>query len=250
MSDWLTPLRVALDAAAAPIAFFFRDDDAGWDDTRLRRLLDLFAQRAIALDLAVIPDALGPALALELGTRIADAPLHVHQHGFRHVNHEPDGGRKCEFGPSRALAQQWTDLILGQRRLTELFGGSSDAAFTPPWNRCTQATVDCLAALNCRVLSRDATAPALDLHGMREIRISIDWTRRKHETCDRHAALGSRIAAATLGTVPVGIMLHHAAMDDDDLSYLRELLALLGDHDAVRCGSMLELAREATGDAP
>jgi hypothetical protein len=63
---WLDPLRVALDETAAPVTFFFRDDDAGWDDGRLFSLLDVFARRALPLDVAVIPRALSAERAARL----------------------------------------------------------------------------------------------------------------------------------------------------------------------------------------
>ena len=85
----------------APVDVFFRDDDAGWRDDRLLALLDLFAEHALPLDVAVIPAALGEPVAAELRGR-AGARLGLHQHGFAHANHEPDG-RKHEFGPSRPL---------------------------------------------------------------------------------------------------------------------------------------------------
>jgi hypothetical protein len=59
-------LRVALDETAAPVTFFFRDDDAGWDDGRLFSLLDVFARRALPLDVAVIPRALSAERAARL----------------------------------------------------------------------------------------------------------------------------------------------------------------------------------------
>ena len=40
-NDWLAPVRAALDTAEWSPTVFFRDDDAGWDDDRLMRLLDL-----------------------------------------------------------------------------------------------------------------------------------------------------------------------------------------------------------------
>ena len=40
--SWLAPVAAALAEAPAPVTFFFRDDDAGWRDDRLRRLLELF----------------------------------------------------------------------------------------------------------------------------------------------------------------------------------------------------------------
>lgn len=68
MSAWLAPLRAALDHAARPVTFFFRDDDAGWADDDLYRLIDIFDRWAIPLDLAVIPNALSDDLAMLFST--------------------------------------------------------------------------------------------------------------------------------------------------------------------------------------
>ena len=54
MDAWLYPLRQVLDQATEPVAFFFRDDDVGWESSRLYRLLDVFAELAVPIDLAVI----------------------------------------------------------------------------------------------------------------------------------------------------------------------------------------------------
>src|SRR4026209_57642 len=97
-TNWLDPLRQALDEAPAPIAFFFRDDDAGWEDARLFELLDVFADYDVPIDLAVIPKSISQNTAALLRKRVEDRPEHVsvHQHGYAHVNHE-ETGRKCEF---------------------------------------------------------------------------------------------------------------------------------------------------------
>ena len=103
MTGWLDPLRAALDARAAPVSFFFRDDDAGWDDPALEALLDVFEPHGLPLDLAAIPLA-ATARTVDLITSRQDSgrnDLRVHQHGLAHVNHEPEG-RKCEFGVSRS----------------------------------------------------------------------------------------------------------------------------------------------------
>jgi hypothetical protein len=108
---WLDPLRRELDAAPAPRTFFFRDDDAGWASGRLLSLLDLFAQYAVPLDLAVIPAALDSPLAARLRQRRARGRgiLAFHQHGFAHADHEP-AGRPCEFGPGRPAGAQREDI--------------------------------------------------------------------------------------------------------------------------------------------
>jgi hypothetical protein len=86
--EWLKPFRAALDGAAEPVCFFIRDDDAGWENDRLRALLDLTERHALPIDPAVIPRRLTPSLAAELRTRAAsDPPVGLHQHGLAHVNH-------------------------------------------------------------------------------------------------------------------------------------------------------------------
>ena len=144
MSTWLAPLRMMLDRTVQPTIFFFRDDDAGWADERLRRLVEIFDRRAVPLDLAAIPAALGADLAAWLLTRRRRGSLGIHMHGYCHANHQAVG-RKCEFGDARSPTEQWRDLEAGQRRLQRLLGHALDPIFTPPWNRCTQATADCLA---------------------------------------------------------------------------------------------------------
>jgi len=243
MADWLDPVRRALDQAPAPVQFFFRDDDAGWSDDLLHRLLDLFERRAVAIDLAVIPEALEPAPAHALCRRRAafDGRLGLHQHGLAHVNHEPEG-RKCEFGPSRAEARQRADLGAGRARLEQTLGAALDPMiFTPPWNRCTQATVAALTACGFRLLSRDVTAAALDLNTLAELGVCVDWCARvKPER--GWDWIARSIAEHARGGQPVGIMLHHAVMGDSDREAVDQVLALLSAHARARCASMRALA--------
>src|SRR5437763_217813 len=174
MSQWLDPLRRVLDEAPARLAFFFRDDDVGRADERLHPLLDLFSRHAVPIDLAVIPQALAPAVADVLCTRIARAstPIGVHVHGFAHVNHEP-AGRKCEFGPARDLAAQRRDLELGRRRVAELLGDAVAPFFTPPWNRCTETTGRLLRQLGFLVLSPAAAEPPFCLPRLLEMPVRL-----------------------------------------------------------------------------
>lgn len=235
MSHWLDPLRRALDAAPTPVDLFFRDDDAGWDDDRLFALLDLFAGHETPIDLAVIPDALTPRLADRLLGRGGGVGLH--QHGFAHVNHEPEG-RKCEFGASRSKGLQRRDIEEGRRRLAELLGPAVRPVFTPPWNRCTHATGECLVELGFRAISRDATAAPLGVAGLDEVPIRVDWLARRKGVRLGREEIGERLAAEVGSAAPVGIMLHHAEMDDGERRAAAELLALLGGHPSARVGVM------------
>jgi peptidoglycan/xylan/chitin deacetylase (PgdA/CDA1 family) len=248
MTACLKPVRDALDNARAPVPVFIRDDDAGWDDERLVGLLDLLAGLGLPVDLAAIPTEVGRALARELCERI-DAPgppVGVHQHGLAHVNHEREG-RKAEFGSSRSAGDQRRDILEGRGRLGALLGGRVAPIFTPPWNRCSAVTAACLGELGFRVLSRDAAAPTANVPGLTEVPIHVDWfARRKGERLSR-AAVAERMAAdITRGAAPLGVMLHHAVMDERERASAGELLALLADHPMVRPSPMLALAEPLT----
>lgn len=242
MSEWLEPVSAALDRRRTPLDVFFRDDDGGWDDAAVLRLVDAFADVRVPLDLAVIPAALSPALAAELRDRLG-ANLGVHQHGWQHTNHE-FAGRKCEFGPSRTAAVQYADIRAGRDLLAQRFGASVDAIFTPPWNRCTTETAEALGRLGFAALSRSAAAtPIACPSGLAELPVAVDWQKWRADDAPDRAAIAREFVAAIEARAhePLGIMLHHAPMRDRDFAALRELTALLATHAAVRCRAMRDL---------
>jgi hypothetical protein len=236
VSGWLAPLEAALASVGKPVTWFFRDDDAGWDDDGLLRLLDDFAAASAPVDVAVIPAALEPRLARQLSLRAALQPLALHQHGYSHVNHE-SAGRKCEFGPARAYEQQRADVARGRLRLQSLLDVEPVPIFTPPWNRCTSATGQALLEHGFAVLSRESRAPALDLDGLTELPVALDWARPRTP-----AELGMELARLAAAGGPVGVMLHHAVMDAASRQAVGQLLALLGHDEGARVTAMSELA--------
>lgn len=246
MSDWLEPIRSALDRRATPCEIFFRDDDAGWEDGRLRALLDRFSLCELPIDVAVIPAALSATMARELRLRAERVPdmLGLHQHGFRHLNHESTS-RKCEFGPSRTTAEQRQDIELGAALLARMLGQVVDPFFTPPWNRCTDITARCLAELDFRLLSREHRAEPLGF-GPQELPVSIDWCKRDNGKPSESTMLARRVAHAASGQRTLGIMLHHAVMDETEQDRLTELLTLLAGRFGGRVCLMRQLARPAT----
>ncbi len=241
-NDWLEPARAALDAAHGPVDVFFRDDDAGWGDGRLIELLDLFAEHALPLDVAVIPAALEPGVAGELRDRVSSSAgrLRLHQHGYAHVNHEATG-RKCEFGPTRTGEEQRRDIAAGRERLAELLGGVVDPIFTPPWNRCTPDTGHCLADLGFVALSREARAAPLRIAGLRELPVRVDWFAQRHGVRLTLDELGGRLAEAFGCGEPAGVMFHHAVMDGVDMRRAAELLQLVAEHPRARPAVMAAL---------
>jgi hypothetical protein len=249
MSDWLRPLREALDAAPGPVTFFFRDDDAGWRDDRLEALLDVFAGPGVPIDLAAIPLDMTDGLARTLLARAERQPIGIHQHGYAHVSHQVEG-RRCEFGGDRPAEAQRIDIEDGRRRLRALLGPALEPMFTPPWNRCTDATGAALVDLGIGVLSRDRTAEPLGLDGLRELPVQIDWFAKRKGVPLGRDAVGEQLAARAGEPAPLGVMLHHAEMDTEDLTAMDELLDVICAHDRARCLSMAAVVEEtAVGSA-
>jgi hypothetical protein len=243
--NWTTPLRSALDAADEPVTFFLRDDDAGWDDERLFALMKVVAAHGLPLDVAVIPAALSRRLAKALRQAHVnmEGRLGLHQHGFAHINHEPNG-RKCEFGPARDGAAQLRDLQAGRELLDEHLAGCVQPVFTPPWNRCAELTAELLPRIGTQVLSRHVGGPDFGRSGLIELPVSVDWSYAKRG--------GRRLAPIELAGLagqrvrtgePVGINLHHAVMDAGELRRLDGLCELLARHPAARCRPLASVAQ-------
>jgi hypothetical protein len=243
--SWLDPLSKALDETSSAVPFFFRDDDAGWEDARLFELIDLFADHRVPLDIAVIPKALSRRTAARL-RRLVEAgskSISVHQHGYEHINHEREG-RKNEFGPSRSWHEQLDDIKAGQSLLLDLLGPITDPIFTPPWNRCTDITAVCLWETGFKYLSRDKTASPVDAPGLQEISISVDWFAHRNGFRLTTDELGSLFTTAVRNQPAVGVMFHHALMDDYEFQRLRQFLQFAASHPQVRCVFMRDAVRE------
>lgn len=243
MTAWLKPLSQALNESDKPINFFFRDDDVGWADDEFRALLACFRRNLVPLDVAAIPSALTAEFAHEICALHDQTPtlVGIHQHGLSHTNHEVLG-RKCEFGISRTQQEQYRDIQLGKMKLEAVLGSALDPIFTPPWNRCTEITGQCLSELGFRLLSRDATAPSFALSGLKELPVSIDWFAKKNGERLSFQALGTLIANTVKQKQHVGIMLHHELMSADERALLGDLLVLLSTHRQAHCKLMSEIA--------
>lgn len=260
MSGWLDPLHAALDDAPAPVPFFVRDDDAGWDDNALWVLLDRLAAAPVPVDVAVIPAEVTAALAGELNRRVEEfrgdpGGVAVHQHGWTHDNHEPTG-RKCEFGPSRDAAEQMADLTSGRTVMLDVFGPDAGHVFVPPWNRCTQQTASLVHELGFRALSRDLSAGLAAVPGLAELPVTVDWFAKRRgggsvDSTDRGSLLASAVrevstdaqGSADAGHVPraVGVMLHHAVTGSSDLAEVGALADLLSAHPRAAPSLMVDL---------
>ncbi|HHJ38678.1 MAG: hypothetical protein AXA67_05835 [Methylothermaceae bacteria B42] len=242
MQLWLSPILKALNRVGGKISVYFRDDDAGWADDRLLSLLDVFESHCVPVDLAVIPTALTAQLACQLRQRIETHRqiLGLHQHGYAHVNHQTTG-RKSEFGDQRSLLEQYADIAAGQQILRNAFGSLIQPIFTPPWNRCTQDTVEVLKELGFKSLSRDITAEPLETGKLTETPVHIDWSGKFRGEEMVPFPLGERIAEVIQQTAKIGIMLHHQCMDGIERQRLATLLNVFSGYPKVHLTPMSEM---------
>jgi len=197
----------------APVKVFFRNDDGGWADERLRELTNEFIEQDLPLDIAVIPDALSSesvdviAALLDAGDRVA-----IHQHGFSHVNHQVSG-RSCEFGSDRNYEQQHRDIAAGQEKLANTFGTQVSPIFTPPWNRCTSDTAVALQSLGFQSLSRIINSEPID-RALPEKPVAVDWLKkRKGERLNTTELVDYISGLFNTDEEVIGVMLHHEHMD-------------------------------------
>jgi predicted deacetylase len=243
MNTAILQLIDTLDNVQAPLTFFLRDDDAGWEDARLYSLLDLIEKLNRPIDLAAIPCALHQDSARELRDRIDSTAgkLRIHQHGYAHLNHQVEG-RSCEFGSDRQQSAQKSDLILGTRLLRDHFHERLDTLFTPPWNRCSVDTPKLLAELGFTALSRDRSASAQQ--ELQELSVDVDWSKHYRNAGLQGVvhALRMAILARQRDRGALGLMLHHAAMDSSELARLQLILSALAEHPKIQWVSMKALS--------
>jgi hypothetical protein len=229
-------LTAALDARTTPLTLFFRDDDAGWGMDALDAMLAVFERNHVPVDLAVIPAVLTVEGANHLNDWQQRHPgIRLHQHGYAHANHEPEGRRKCEFGPSRPVERQCADILMGRERLSAMLT-ALDPIFTPPWNRCEPETVLRLTKLGFAAYSSDH-APDLTYGAPAMLPIHLDWEREWRE----EALIADLAGLVASTTGPLGIMLHHAVMTEAALAKLDAVLAQLAPHPNARCVEMRHL---------
>jgi predicted glycosyltransferase len=253
---WQTELRGSLEliqAEGKEVQLFFRDDDIDEDEESLLRLLDLFLAHGVPLNLAVIPDLLSDATVRQLLLRELWIPesLGLIQHGWTHINHEREG-RKCEFGISRSLADKFTDIARGKKRLEEAFGQRFYPAFTPPWNRCTQDTFGVLDELGFVVFSKDQGDEAIQGHRFQEISTTLDLYRWKGGPALKSSdEIVPTLISQMRELDTIGILLHHKVMDDTALTFLDQLLGELRQVPVVRFHTFKTLMQqvEATQSA-
>jgi peptidoglycan/xylan/chitin deacetylase (PgdA/CDA1 family) len=206
---------------------FFRADDVAVPGKGFTQLMDLFERRRTPLSLAVVPAWLSRPRwwRLRAFPRGRSSQWCWHQHGWRHINHEPTG-KKQEFGPNRTGAQIKSDLIRGRRRLEALMGEDFYPVFTPPWNRCDLSTLILLKELGYHAVSRNDGSRPLPLDPLPDFYVNVDLhTRREQGPVSGWNGLFIDLKQALLSGF-CGIMIHHQRMNQGAFEFLEVLLGV------------------------
>lgn len=260
-------------AASPPAMLFFRADDVGVPSARFARLIALFIRQEAPLALAVVPSWLTAARWAAIQPLLAPRPdlWTLHQHGRRHVNHEPvlppassrandrpaptspaptgpdvaaRPGRPCEFGPARSAQALRADLALGRRRLEGLLGPAFTPIFTPPWNRLDAAALAAVQDLGFAAVSRSLAAKPAAPAGLPDIPVGADLHTRKEPTAE--AALTGFLSELSAGLAAglCGVMIHHQRMNEAAFTFLEALLTSARAQSRLRFVSLRRLAED------
>ena len=207
---------------------FFRADDIGIPSKQYTDLIQLFTKHQIPLALAVVPSWLNEERRNHLFDIAGKNPSLWcwHQHGTRHVNHETQG-KKQEFGSARTEEEIQHSLSRGKSRLATLLGDDFTPIFTPPWNRCSQQTLQQLIELRFLAISRSSGARPLSPASLPDLQVNVDLHTRKENSPQK--ALTNLLSELehSLATGWCGIMLHHQRMNARALLFLDILLKVI-----------------------
>jgi len=224
---------------------FFRADDIGAPGANFERMMRLFARAGVPLALAVVPAWLTPARwrALRETEKEARELWCWHQHGWRHVNHAPDG-KKQEFGSGRGIDRIRRDLDLGTARLRAVMEEDFCPGFTPPWNRCGAAALEALSRAGFLFVSRGKGARPPAPVGLPDFSVNVDLHTRKEAAAEEGwDHLFAEIEAGIAGGL-CGVMIHHQRMNDGAFDFLALLLEVLGGRGRLEQAHLGHLARQ------
>ncbi len=239
-------LEQGLDRMDAPACqVFFRADDCGVPSRAWEVFLAPFLTHRVPLALALVPAWTTPARWGVLRGDVATAPelFTWHQHGRRHINHEPTG-KKMEFGPSRSNEDLERDIRLGWRRLQAITGQALVPVFTPPWNRVSGATMDILVEQGFAAISRFARATPPPPPALPDLFVNLDLHTRKDADAESAWATFLQALEDCVASGWLGVMCHHQRMNRAAQAWLDAFLPLVLRHPKVQVQSLSELAHK------
>lgn len=227
-------IELGCERATGQPLVFFRADDIAIPSRSFADFIAIFRKYSIPLCLATVPTWLNEKRLAELHlvTGTATDQWCWHQHGYVHHNFE-QSGKKQEFGPARGPAELRKSLAQGRNRLLRLLGRDLCPVFTPPWNRCGEATLQALVDLGFKAISRSRGAHPAAPAALPDFQVQVDLHTRKEPSPElAFAALLNELEDG-LASGRCGIMIHHQRMNSKALQLLDELLAHIRNHRAI-----------------
>jgi hypothetical protein len=222
---------------------WFRADDVAVPSRNLTAMLDCFRRHTTPLALAVVPSWLSASRWRDVQAQAGKGGKWCfHQHGRRHVNHEPQG-KKSEFGPFRPLEAKIRDIQLGKKRLEQLLGANFFPVFTAPWNRFDTLTGNSLAGLGFLAASRNDKAFLRDPIDLPEVPVNCDLHTRRGTASQNWSDFFSEMEW-WLRQGLLGIMLHHQRMNAQAFDFLDVLLSSLRRDSRLCMATLDELVLE------
>jgi peptidoglycan/xylan/chitin deacetylase (PgdA/CDA1 family) len=213
---------------------FFRADDVAVPGNAFTAMAETFRASGVPLNMAVVPAWLTASRWSALSKTAGGGELFCWcQHGWRHMNFEPAGAKKREFGQARPARDKRQDLGKGFARLAEILGARFTPVFTPPWNRCDGESLAAMPGIGFKAVSRTVGAgpePPLDLP---DFPVRVDLHTRKEP--DPSASLDALLEELRQGLASgrLGVMLHHQRMNPAALAFTDDLLRALAATKAV-----------------
>jgi hypothetical protein len=181
------------------------------------------------LCLATVPGWLTPERYKELKTLTGNSKEQWcwHQHGYVHRNFEPTNNKKQEFGPAKGGSDIAVRLLRGKKRLDTILGDHNQPVFTPPWNRCSQDTLNALQKIGFKAISRSLRAKPVTTPVFPDFQVSVDLHTRKELTAEEGLNKLLTEIEEGLSLDRCGIMLHHQRMNARAVALLDTLLSCL-----------------------
>lgn len=211
-------------STTAPVVFF-RADDIGIPSSTFNQLISCFRKHQMPLCLATVPAWLTATRlsALQDQTGDSNGQWYWHQHGYVHRNYELEG-KKQEFGPARNYSDIRSRLEKGKHRLDLLLDKRNQPVFTPPWNRCSQETLQSLQDLNFKAISRSHGAKPHPQEPFPDFQVNVDLHTRKENSPEIGFQNLLTEIEQGLAHGQCGIMLHHQRMNRRAVALLDTLL--------------------------
>lgn len=222
-----------LDERSTPLRVWWRDDDAGGLCPNLVQLVSISERANVPIAMAAVPNWLTSECADRLR---ASGIVTVLQHGWRHHDHARAGDKRVEIGGGAQQEKMLHTLLSGRSILasycTELFC----PVLVPPWNRIDDRFLPELSAIGYVGISTHRDDRRGQNHGMVHINTHvdvIDWRRGRRFIGYRAVVEELLLASERWPDEPIGLLTHHAAMDQSAIAEVGKIVLELQRHENV-----------------